>query len=407
MKFSFLPIFMFLSYTISAQFTITFLPTGPQTAAQPIVVQNNPPYTGMELFSAKVVGSTYFNPNNLGYTESRWGDDIQIPNSVIGTSTTSADIKQVRLGLYREANAPSTKVDLYYGSIDNSNSFTPVTRFAVFDLPANNSANNVVEVLTVGDNVSTIFNVPLSDVFTNKKTFSLGMSISNGGANGWLLQNGASTANANALVRYDTMANTIAFVTFPIFVSPNACFYSEVFGQAAIPVTLRDFSGNILRGIKNTARLVWQTESEHLNAGFDIEKSMDGQHFTKIGFTKGLGSTGGDYSFTDDNFVGKTYYRLKQIDEDGSFSYSKTIALSENGKGTTLEVYPNPSSDGRFAIKSGELPTGLQIINTQGQVIEQKNTPLSKDAQIDLSTQPSGVYWLKTTDGQVTKVIKN
>lgn len=397
-------------FILSAQFNVQFLPTGPQTAAQPITIQNNPSYNGMQLFSATTIGSTYFNPNNLGYTNSAWGDDIQIPTSIIGNAA-SADIKQVRLGLYREANAPATTVNIFYASMTTSG-FTPITRLAVKDLPANGNSN-VVEILTVGDNSTTIFNVPLSDAlssyFPNSKTFSLGMSISNTGANGWMLQNGASRANINAMVRSDTSTGTISFVTFPIIVSPNACFYSEVFGTAAvIPVTLRDFSGEILRGSKNTTKLVWQTASEHQNSGFDVEKSLDGLSFQKIGFVKGQGSVGGEYAFIDPDFDQKSYYRLKQLDEDGTFSYSKTIAISlEKNNTVKLEVYPNPSIDGRFVIKSGELPEGLQVINIQGQVIEQKNTPLSTNSQIDLSGQPSGVYWLKNANGEMTKVIKN
>ena len=176
MKRLILPCLLLLTSGLTAQFNINFLSNIPQTAAQPITVQNNPPYSGTQLFSATTVGSTYFNPNNLGYLNSSWGDDIQIPNSLIGNAS-SANISQVRLGLYREANAPATKIDLFYGSINSDNSFTPVTRFAVFDLPIN-GATNVVEILTVGDNSSTIFNVPLSGIFPNKKTFSLGMSIS-------------------------------------------------------------------------------------------------------------------------------------------------------------------------------------------------------------------------------------
>ena len=410
MKFLILPCFLLFASGLTAQFNISFLSTGPQTAAQPITVQNNPPYSGTQLFSATTVGSTYFNPNNLGYLNSSWGDDIQIPTSVIGAAT-SVDISQVRLGLYREANAPATKIDLFYGSINSDNSFTAVTRFAVFDLPVN-GASNVVEILTVGDNSSTIFTVPLSSILTayypNKKTFSLGMSISNTGANGWMLQNGGSTANFNAMVRYDSLNATVGFVTFNPFVNPpNACFYSEVFGQATIPVTLRDFSGEILRGSKNTTKLVWQTASEFQNMGFEIEKSTNGLNFTKIGFMQGKSANGGEYAFLDTEFDQKSYYRLKQLDIDGKFTYSKTIALSTEKDGDTkLEVFPNPSSDGRFAVKSGVIPEGLQVINVQGQLIIQKNTPLSKEGQIDLSEQPSGIYWLKNGN-QVTKVIKN
>lgn len=172
-------------------------------------------------------------------------------------------------------------------------------------------------------------------------------------------------------------------------------------------MTLRDFSGEVLFANRNATKLVWQTATEYQNAGFEIEKSLDGLKFQKIGFVKGQGSTDGDYAFIDSDFDQKAYYRLKQLDEDGNFTYSKTIALAvENGKNTRLEVYPNPSTDGRFIVKSGELPECLQVINVQGQVIEQKNTPLSINSQIDLSGQPSGVYWLKN-GSQMTKVVKN
>ncbi|MDH3269137.1 MAG: T9SS type A sorting domain-containing protein, partial [Ignavibacteria bacterium] len=114
--------------------------------------------------------------------------------------------------------------------------------------------------------------------------------------------------------------------------------------SSPLPVELSSFSASIL---KNGVKLKWRTETEVSNYGFEILRSVLDDNWDVLGFVEGHGNSNSpkDYSFTDDNLTqGKYSYRLKQIDTDGSFNYSKTIEV-EFGSADKFELsqnYPNP-----------------------------------------------------------------
>jgi hypothetical protein len=121
----------------------------------------------------------------------------------------------------------------------------------------------------------------------------------------------------------------------------------------ALPVELSSFSAILLDG---SVKLVWRTETEVSNYGFEIERLQDYnieklQDWTKLGFVQGHGNSNSpkDYSFTDDltltpALTRTLYYRLKQIDTDGQFEYSKVIEidLGSPAKFELSQNYPNP-----------------------------------------------------------------
>ena len=116
-----------------------------------------------------------------------------------------------------------------------------------------------------------------------------------------------------------------------------------------LPVELESFTSSI---IGNSIELKWKTATEVNNYGFDIERKIGGQEATtnnweKIGFVKGNGNSNSPkyYSFTDSNTISGTYnYRLKQIDTDGKYEYSKVIEVDvgSSDKYTLSQNYPNP-----------------------------------------------------------------
>ena len=119
-----------------------------------------------------------------------------------------------------------------------------------------------------------------------------------------------------------------------------------------IPVELTSFTANVVDG---KTKLEWQTASELNNAVFEIEKSVfspqssvgNKKNWEKIGFINGKGTTTeiNNYSFADDELlIQKTYYRLKQIDFDGTFSYSDEVVVDVNTPLTfsLAQNYPNP-----------------------------------------------------------------
>ncbi|MBW7889192.1 MAG: T9SS type A sorting domain-containing protein, partial [Bacteroidetes bacterium] len=99
----------------------------------------------------------------------------------------------------------------------------------------------------------------------------------------------------------------------------------------------------------NNVTLHWQTATETNNAGFDIEKQTGkSEVWKKIGFQEGSGTSNSvkKYSYTEKNLSeGKYFYRLKQIDRDGKFSYSQeveAVVTSAPKEFSLLQNYPNP-----------------------------------------------------------------
>jgi len=181
-----------------------------------------------------------------------------------------------------------------------------------------------------------------------------------------------------------------------------------------IPVELTSFSASTVDG--NTT-LNWTTATELNNQGFDIEKSFDSEKFEKIGFVPGYGTSAESksYNFTISNLsVQKTYYRLKQVDFDGTFEYSSSVEV--DGITPTEFVlkqnYPNPFNP---TTKIGfTLPTEsnvkIIIYNLIGQkVAEVVNSKFSAgDHSIDFNAAnlSSGIYLYKIEAGSFTSVKK-
>ena len=114
--------------------------------------------------------------------------------------------------------------------------------------------------------------------------------------------------------------------------------------EAPVPVELTSFAAKY---IQNSVSLSWKTATEINNYGFQIERKNEGGSWASIGFIKGNGNSNSikTYGFTDKDFYGssKLYYRLKQIDNNGSYEYSNTVEVSVLPSSFSLfQNYPNP-----------------------------------------------------------------
>jgi len=132
------------------------------------------------------------------------------------------------------------------------------------------------------------------------------------------------------------------------------CFGNPMSGQdarfrlaingSALPVELTSFTGEVST---QSVILKWNTASELNNLGFEVQKSQNARDWKIIDFVEGRGTTNdlNKYQHKDSNpYSGINYYRLKQIDFDGAFEFSKIIAIEYNGKNEIIKVYPNPSN---------------------------------------------------------------
>jgi len=184
-----------------------------------------------------------------------------------------------------------------------------------------------------------------------------------------------------------------------------------------LPVELTSFSAAT---IGKDVKLSWNTATEINNYGFDIERcalSAERKAWNKIGFVNGNGNSNSpkSYSFVDDNITaGKYSYRLKQIDNDGQFEYSKTIEVDMNGvkKFELNQNYPNPfnpTTSIRYAIDSRQF-VSLKVYNLLGKevatLINENKEAGNYMVNFDASNLPSGVYLYKLQAGEFIQTKK-
>ena len=187
---------------------------------------------------------------------------------------------------------------------------------------------------------------------------------------------------------------------------------------APLPVELTRFTAEPLG---EDALLKWATASEKNNDHFEVEVSVNGQVFNRISQVAGQGSTTQphEYRFTDKNIsryaTDPVYYRLRQVDADGTATYSPVRAVRVSGLAEfTAQLYPNPSHD-------SQVPTVLVRTSSAGSVCWELADPLGRTllrqtAEVPVGTTAlslnvasalrSGVYLLRIQQGQQLKTLK-
>jgi hypothetical protein len=136
----------------------------------------------------------------------------------------------------------------------------------------------------------------------------------------------------------------------------------------ALPIVLSGFTA--MRLANGQAKLEWATATETNNSGFEIQRSVDGQHFENIGFVAGAGNSINElhYSYTDMEAATLAtqvlYYRLKQIDFNGDYSYSPVQSIQQ-GIGMRISWQPNPASSHITLAEPGII---AEIVDLSGRV---------------------------------------
>ncbi len=200
----------------------------------------------------------------------------------------------------------------------------------------------------------------------------------------------------------------------------NTCEASAIVMGTALPLTWLDFTG-VRRG--DDALLKWITANEVRTQSFVVERSLDGVQFSAISVLGALGSTAlNHYSYTDKGIAGLgvpvLYYRIKQVDNDGKFTYSKiaVIRMDKEWGEPLITAFPSPFAQ---TLTVQVLPAGLQdktntieLYTLQGTLMYRREIGRTGAVTAELTDLPamaSGVYLLRTTVngiGYSTKVLK-
>lgn len=180
-----------------------------------------------------------------------------------------------------------------------------------------------------------------------------------------------------------------------------------------LPVRMLSFAGR-LSG--EDVELKWQTATEENANGYVVERSYDGRNFDRIGFVKANGTTGkvSRYGYMDYNMKSAVaYYRLKQLDNDGAYTYSDVVRVSRESRATnSASVYPNPFTS-QFRTEFASQINGqaqIEILDLQGRVVRSQATAVVNGLNtVELSSCESletGVYFLRISVGGESQVVK-
>jgi len=177
-----------------------------------------------------------------------------------------------------------------------------------------------------------------------------------------------------------------------------------VFADIALPVELMNFEAEKRR---NKVDLNWVTSIEINNDYFEIQRSLDGEKFDFIGKEDGQGTTfeTSYYEFSDRHpFDGLNYYRLKQVDLNGDFTYTKIVSIEYKEGNHAVAVYPNPFEESVTVQISSEEQSAtsavtIEIFDVYGRFIKSFQQPQdAANVTLDLSGLSNGAYILKVSD---------
>ncbi len=263
---------------------------------------------------------------------------------------------------------------------------------------------------------------------TGTDTVTLISNLGTANANYTITLAGLDKATGFNYYLYDRFTNTVSDMSatnttyqFNV-VASNAASYNQnrfsviITNTASLPVVMTN-----LKATKSgeVVDIIWTTSSELNNSHFVVENSTDGKTFTQIGAVKGNGTTNTTIQYS---FVHTTpakainYYRLRQVDFDGSesFSYTVMVNMMEAIVTSEISVFPVPARD-NLNIKLNQHTADevvVEVIDILGQTVVKRKLKVSGSlAELDIHTLEPGTYFVKigehTNSTQKAKFIKN
>jgi len=185
-----------------------------------------------------------------------------------------------------------------------------------------------------------------------------------------------------------------------VTLSPGEYYvYVNLSEALTVPVTWIDFTAD--KGFNNIVNLNWTVADEVNNDHYDIERSVDGVNFSKIGTVAGNTSSFSNvaYTFVDNNNVpvGKVYYRIKEVDNNGKSSFSKIVVINSDVQ-SNLWYSTVTGSNIRVYIKSDMGKATVSVHDISGKVLynqKLENALSGQQISIPVNQFAKGIYILK------------
>ena len=365
-------------------------------------------------FDFAVIGARISSNNTMKYLEFRGGGNIIGTNNVIDTlvftpgriytfanattttindawygSGTPCNLTEIKSPTGATVNMTSGNVVFDYARINNiiAGGNTPFQALEhCIDIGGNQNwiiepYNGTAPIVGLGPDI-TILTTDLPWTLTTEGFFGSPLSQ--------YLWNDSSTEDHLVIVDSGTYSVEVSFI--------DGCSVSDeikVSLEDPLPIKLLSFDAT-KKG--QVAVLDWITASEENNKGFEVERSVDGKNWKQIGFVATQAEHGNSsatlkYQFVDEQPIkGANIYRLKQVDLDGAFEYSKVRQLVFDNLRNVVQVYPNPAQD--YVILDGlSLKATILVVNAVGQEV-MKQIAESNTMKLHISSLPVGMYYI-------------
>jgi hypothetical protein len=295
-------------------------------------------------------------------------------------------------------------------------SFNLSTQTYTFTVPANSNERKI-NIHIKDDNNHTTLGAILDDIELHPQTdmaisgatsavigttynYSVSNSPSSGITYNWDMganANNATSTSATPSTSWSATGNKNLSVTISNSTCVVTSLSAAVVVTGVLPVTFTNFTGIIK---DNKAALTWSTSHEENNSYFVIEHSVNGRTYDSAGRVQAGANLTNTYSFTENNTNAISYYRLKQVDINGTYIYSPVITLKNTGSNQEMTIYPTQATSTiQYVVSNNAQVTAtVQVFTIAGQPVISQKEVLQKGISIkslNVSKLASGAYLLK------------
>jgi hypothetical protein len=245
-------------------------------------------------------------------------------------------------------------------------------------------ANGYAVVLTGGDSAASV-------AATSGTGFGSSLGIS------WSWEG----PNSFTSVQKDIIAVDVGDFYLTVTENRNGC--EDIAAALVLPVELLSFDGYYEDG---KGHISWSTASEQNSSHFILMRSIDGEDWEPVGQVDASGYSYQvmNYSFVDENPLrGVSYYKLWQVDNDGSIEFSHVIAIQNDDSKFVVDMYPNPLSKGQTINVDAPGASSIQIVNQLGAIMHESDLDYTGKLTLSSNGFVPGMYFVKINSGENTE----
>ncbi|HTJ48217.1 MAG TPA: hypothetical protein VL443_02105 [Cyclobacteriaceae bacterium] len=331
-------------------------------------------------------------------------DKVMLSGTTFSYPVGAASASRYRPAILGNTTADDTWTVEYVGNDPSNQGFnhlnhtSPINKVSMFEYWNISRLGSTASDVTLSYNTGSYLGSDIGNVA------NLYVVHWNTATSAWEIAPGGGTVSQSGT----NIAGTVTTTNQTSF-SPDAIGSLDL--SSPLPVTWLAFTGN---RVDNSVVLEWATAQERNNDHFEIQRSVDGKTFDKIGSQVAVGnsSTVQRYKFTDREVLKSTtyYYRIKQVDVDGQSDFSKVVVITGDGKSLQRwAALPNPTSDNtHFHIQimdesvDAAKPIQIQIISSNGVIVyegEGQTDQLNKKLDGIMQSFGQGIYIVQISDG--------